>query len=405
MLLPTLNINVSMSSSMYQSTVVEQLPASQKEIEQFGEELAALRRRIIARLGEEDIAHLKKIERRGRISSFIGYALSWTGINPLAAFLIGFGHFTRWLLAHHILHKGYDKVPGIPKRYTSEHFARGKRRWIDWFDWIHPTGWHHEHNILHHYHTGEDADPDLVERHVEFLRNAPLPKIIKRAFVLIAGLTWKYTYYAPNTITVMQSESLKRAKQASLAFLTIKGIFDLRQPTVRALWSRCYLPYGVVHFLVIPLLFSPLGKEAMTAVFINKLLAECFTNLHSFLIIAPNHCGSDLCRYDFHFDTKEEFYVTQVLGTANYATGNDVIDHLHIWLNYQIEHHLFPDIPMLQYQLIQPEIKALCQKYKLPYIQESVFTRFEKMMKVCIGESSMKRITAFSDRSRERMQA
>ena len=27
-----------------------------------------------------------------------------------------------------------------------------------------------------------------------------------------------------------------------------------------------------------------------------------------------------------------------------------------IWLNYQIEHHLFPDLPMRQYGLIQPRV-------------------------------------------------
>lgn len=379
-------------------TVAAQLAASEEEIQQFGEELASLRKKVIDRLGDDDIRHLRKIERRGRVSSFLGYAIAWLGINPIAAFLISFGHFTRWLLAHHILHKGYDKVPGIPKRYTSDEFAQGRRRFIDWFDWIHPTAWHHEHNILHHYHTGEDADPDLVERHVEFLRSAPVPGWIKRVFVLLAGVTWKYTYYAPNTISVLKTESVKQAKQGHVAFLTIKSIFDLRLSTVRSLWASCYLPYAVTHFILIPLLFLPLGKEAVVAVFINKLLAECFTNLHSFLIIAPNHCGSDLCRYDFHFRTKEEFYVTQVLGTANYTTGSDAIDHLHIWLNYQIEHHLFPDLPMRQYQLIQPEVKALCEKYRLPYIQEDVFTRFEKMMKVCVGDSSMKRITEFGER-------
>ncbi len=33
----------------------------------------------------------------------------------------------------------------------SQRFAQGKRRFIDWFDWILPEAWNYEHNILHHY--------------------------------------------------------------------------------------------------------------------------------------------------------------------------------------------------------------------------------------------------------------
>jgi hypothetical protein len=39
------------------------------------------------------------------------------------------GRSTRWLLMHHVGHRGYDKVPGVPAKYTSKVFARGWRAW------------------------------------------------------------------------------------------------------------------------------------------------------------------------------------------------------------------------------------------------------------------------------------
>jgi fatty acid desaturase len=81
---------------------------------------------------------------------------------------------------------------------------------------------------------------------------------------------------------------------------------------------------------------------------------------------------------------------------VNYTTGNDWIDYPQMWLNYQIEHHLIPNLPMTKYQEIQPRVQALCKKYNLPYIQESVFTRFKKFLHVCVGKGTMVRVPSKS---------
>ena len=36
-------------------------------------------------------------------------------------------------------------------------------------------------------------------------------------------------------------------------------------------------------------------------------------------------------------------------------------------LGYQIEHHLYPDMPSTRYSEIAPRVKAICEKYELPY--------------------------------------
>ena len=58
-----------------------------------------------------------------------------------------------------------------------------------------------------------------------------------------------------------------------------------------------------------------------------------------------------------------------MISSANYRTGGDLNDFMHGWLNYQVEHHVWPSLSMLSYQKGQPELKAICEKYGVPYVQ------------------------------------
>jgi fatty acid desaturase len=97
-----------------------------------------------------------------------------------------------------------------------------------------------------------------------------------------------------------------------------------------------------------------------------------------------------LYRFTTPVANRNEFYVRQIIGSANYRCGSDLNDFLHGWLNYQIEHHLWSDLSMRQYQQVQPRVKALCEKYDIPYVQQSVFRRFVKLWKILLGVESMR---------------
>jgi len=299
----------------------------------------------------------------------------------VSALLISQGRFTRWaMIAHHTLHKGYDRVPGAVDAQTSKGFARGWRRFVDWLDWIDPEAWAHEHNQLHHYRLGETADPDLVEHNLDWLRDAPWPRPAKLAVVGFFMLTWKWSYYAPNTLRHLLGVD------RSLLAMFGSGVF----------WRRCLLPYGLVHFVLVPALFAPLGLWAVGSVLANVVLAEVIVNLHSFAVIVTNHAGGDLHRFDGKPRGRGSFYRRQILGSTNYPTGGDLRDFLHGWLNYQIEHHLFPELPMSAYARIQPEVQALCEAHGVPYVQESVAVRLRKTIAVALGDADMRREPAQS---------
>jgi fatty acid desaturase len=349
------------------------------DLEGFAREIRALRAEIHASLGPDDLAHLLRMERWGRAATAVGLATAWMGPNLVSIAGLSLGRSARWLLMHHVGHRGYDKVPGVPERLTSRAFARGKRRFLDWPDWILPEAWIYEHNVLHHSHTGEEADPDLVERNTEWVRKLPKPA----RYGLLAVLTgsWRASYYAEGTLSALL------AKENG-------GVPVDRATLRRALFARCFLPYAAYAFGALPALFLPLGPLAAGSALVNSVLADVLTNAHTFLVVGPNHSGDDLYRFDERPASKAEYYARQVVGSTNYATGGvggDLLDFAQLWLNYQIEHHLFPDVPMLQYQRVQPKVKELCERYGLPYVQESVWKRFAQMARVFVGDAEMRR--------------
>lgn len=339
----------------------------------FFRDLRDIRRDVEASLGEDDVAHVRFVERVGRAATAIGLATAWFP-NPVSMAGLALGRSTSWLLMHHVGHRGYDRVPGIPPRLTSRGFATGWRRFVDWPDWMTPEAWKYEHNVLHHTNTGELRDPDLIERNTEDLRGARVPVALKYAVMGVLAATWRASYYAPKTIRVWLERGGKEAERY-----------------VPTLLLRCYLPYGLLQFVALPALFAPLGPLAVASALVNSLGAEVITNVHTFVVVGPNHTGEDLHRFDEPARSKAEAAVRQVLGSVNYRTGSERIDFAHLYLNYQIEHHLFPDLPMARYREIQPRVKALCAKHGIPYVQEGVFTRVRKMLSVAVGKTSMKR--------------
>ena len=355
-------------------------------------DLNDLRDELKADVGDADRKHFKKMVWWGHLCTFIGYATAWIP-NPISVFFMSTAIFSRWaMIAHHVAHRGYDKVPGMPDHYQSKTFARGWRRLIDWTDWIDPEAWRHEHNTLHHYKLGEEHDPDQPEHNLEWLRDSNLPMWLRYIVVAIGAATWKIAYYPPNTMRTLYEAERRRAGDP--VDTSAWSPFDLRiyTPFVdpgRMLWLRCYLPYVLIHFVVVPLPFLAIGWWAWASVLANRLMAEVLTNLHAFLVIVPNHAGDDLYRFDTPIEGRGDFYLRQIVGSTNYRTGGDLNDFMHGFLNYQIEHHLWPDLSMLQYQRAQPRVAEICEKHGVPYVQESVWKRLGKLMDVLVGKTTM----------------
>jgi len=378
-------------------------------IEAFRKDIDDLGKKLGANQGPEDVKHLEKIISWSRFCSWFGALTCWIVVNPISIFLMSVGTMTRWtIIGHHVCHGGFDKCS--EGKYNRFKFAVGSvvRRVKDWLDWMLVEAWNMEHNQLHHYHLGEETDPDLVEMNMEMLRDLPLPTPVKYLVVTWMACTWKWWYYAPNTYKQLKVNQLRRSgvevsDEVAKYPCTIDPVFIVKGHELFSsgeFFYRVLGPYFFVRFVLTPLpflladyfLLSGSALTYATNAFISLVLAEILTNIHSFVVIATNHAGDDLYRFNVHCEPHSgTFFLRQVLSSANFRTGGDLNDFMHGWLNYQVEHHMWPQLSMLSYQRAQPLVKEICAKHGVPYVQHNVFWRLHKLTQIMVGSTSMRK--------------
>jgi fatty acid desaturase len=90
---------------------------------------------------------------------------------------------------------------------------------------------------------------------------------------------------------------------------------------------------------------------------------------------APNHKGMPTLTEADQLD----FVRRQVLTSRN-VRGSRPVDLLLGGLNYQIEHHLFPNMPRPNLRRAQPLIRAFCHQHGLPYAEASLFGSYAQAL-------------------------
>jgi fatty acid desaturase len=382
------------------------LDAFTADIKKLGEELEKNQ-------GDADVRHLRKMVMWSNTCGLVGMLTMGFGVSIIPIVALSTFTFTRWtMIAHHTCHGGYDKCHPNKRRWNRFKFAIGGlwNRLCDWFDWMMPEAWNVEHNNRHHYCLSELEDPDLVENNLVDVRNLPVPHFMKWLLLPFLTTTWKWFYYAPNTYKELKLARLRKAGKP-----LPEGVVPSDAVTVRMLlfegtpfysfWEFFSLvigPYLLIHFFLFPLPLLPIGEYMGTGntMYIsavkNLFLAELLTNFHGFLAVVTNHAGNDMYRFkDGCRPYSGSFFLRQVIASVDFWTGNDLNDFLHGYLNYQIEHHLWPSLSMLSYQRAQPLVKAICKKHGVPYVQENVFTRLKKTVDIMTGYSSMRRFPEY----------
>ncbi len=361
------------------------------DLEGFARDLDALRKEIDLLRGTADIRHLRLLSLLAWALLLGGLALSLFGFNPLSPILMALAASSRWMIvAHHTSHGALDGLPNVPTAWTSSGFAQGARRWLQWPDWIEPNAWNREHNQLHHGYTNEGPDPDVVEAQLQWLRESSWPMPLRYLFVAVMACAWRWAYYAPNTASCLVEQGRGRADAGALAD-TARANRPWSPFTVvgRRVWLYSWLPYAVFQFGVLPALLLPFGVHFWFVALGHVILADVLTNIQTFIVIVPNHAGEDLVRWPDRGRGKGTWYLRQILSSANYHTGNPLGDWLQGWLNYQIEHHIWPDMTPHQYTLAAPKVRELCARHGVGYIQESVWTRLHKTVRIMVGQATM----------------
>jgi fatty acid desaturase len=118
-------------------------------------------------------------------------------------------------------------------------------------------------------------------------------------------------------------------------------------------------------YLLFPALSGRRWRRTLTA----NASANLIRNLWAYVVIFCGHFPDGAEKFDpdvLTNETKPEWYLRQMLGSANFDAGR-VLAFLSGNLCYQVEHHLFPDLPSNRLAQIAHEVRALCDKYDLPY--------------------------------------
>ncbi len=224
--------------------------------------------------------------------------------------------------------------------------------------------WKIQHNILHHTYTNVTGyDEDI--KPVGILRFSPNEKLrsIHRFQYLYAWFF--YGLMTIQWITTKDFKGLKRYNEMGL----VKGGYKKEFFKI-LIWKLIYIGYT----LILPILI--LDDFSWLEVIIGFLSMHFIAGLILGLIFQPAHVmeTSDYPMPNNDMTIENTWAVHQMNNTANFANNNFLLNWYAGGLNFQVEHHLFPNICHIHYKKISKIVKETAEEYGIPYHQLPSFT-------------------------------
>ena len=256
---------------------------------------------------------------------------------------------------HDALHGSYSSNPTV-------------NRWVGYctyFIGANPFVWKLQHNVFHHTYTNvHGMDEDIKTKIVLRLsRHAPVQWIHRYQYVYVFFL------YGFNTLFFIISDLIK------LLNYHRAGMIHRQKSKLR--WELSKLIFTKVLYLfftvALPMLITPLlwwqvliGIFAMhfTAGYILTLVFQMAHIVEEVEQPLPNGDGNIENAWAEH----------QLLTTANFARDNAWLNWYVGGLNYQVEHHLFPNVCHVHYRELSKIVEQTAREYQLNYIAQPTFT-------------------------------
>jgi NADPH-dependent stearoyl-CoA 9-desaturase len=328
---------------------------SRADLEAFGFELEAIRRQIEASRGESDRAYIRRViafqrcldlaarlliaSSRGKI----GWAL---GTGALAAAK----SIENMELGHNIGHGQWDWM-NDPEIHSST--------W-EWDMAGVSSQWRYSHNYRHHMFANViGVDDDLgfgvlrVTRDQEWRWSHLIQPV--RNMLLASMFEWGIAAHG------LHSDHERAATSTEKTAMT------------RALIRKVARQAGK-DYVFFPALSLRRWRRTLAA----NIAANLLRNLWAYAVIACGHFpdgAEKFTRAALEDETKPEWYLRQMLGAANFDAGR-VLALLSGNLCYQIEHHLFPDLPSNRYAAVAQRVRQVCASYDLPYTTGPLVRQF-----------------------------
>jgi len=218
--------------------------------------------------------------------------------------------------------------------------------------------WKIQHNVLHHTYTNiEHADDDLNAPF--FLRFSPHAK---HYWVHQFQHIYIWFFYGISTISWITSKDFVRLKRYKNMGLLNKNQVYKKELASLIAWKLFYYSYA----LVLPMIMVPFSWGTILLAFVcmhfvtGTLVSVVFQIAH----IMP----------DTKFPLPDEkgfinhnWYEHQLATTSNFSPNSRFLFWLIGGLNYQVEHHLLPDVCHVHYKDLTKIVSETAQEYGMPY--------------------------------------
>ncbi len=347
------------ASSWEGESPLERLTAEQ--LERLGAELDAIHDRVFAELGERDARYIRRTIRLHR-QLVLGARIALLGSRRRPLWLAGTAALSlakvleNMEIGHNVMHGQWDWMndPDI-----------NSRNW-DWDTASPADAWRHSHNYEHHTFTnirGKDRDLGYEIMRIDpHQRWHPIYLLQPLYNLLLMGFfEWGVALHDLNVEALRAGE---KSREQVLEELRAIGVKARRQIV------KDYLAFPALSALLAGALS---GRRAGGSTFKSALAANFTANIvrnvwaHS--IIFCGHFPDQT--YTFGEDvlaaeSRGGWYVRQLLGAAN-IEGRWLFHFLSGNLSFQVEHHLFPDMPSSRYAEVAPRVREVCARYRLPY--------------------------------------
>jgi NADPH-dependent stearoyl-CoA 9-desaturase len=318
------------------------------DIETLGLELDAIRQQVVDSRGERDAAYIRRVIEAQRALEFSSRIVLLASMFPPAwlAGTVGLSLakiLENMEIGHNVMHGQWDWMRDPAIHSTT---------W-EW-DNVSPAAlWKHSHNELHHTYTnvlGKDNDLGYgIMRVDEDQRWSPI-LLLQPLFNAANMLVFEYG------IAAYDLEIGKVLKGRS-----DKTVFRKHAKMVLRKIGKHVARDYVLH----PLLSGPSALSTLGANVTANLVRNVWT--HSVIMCGHFPDGVEtFTRTSIEGETRGEWYLRQMLGAAN-VSGSPLLHLMTGNLSFQIEHHLFPDLPSNRYQEIAPKVRAVFDRYGLRY--------------------------------------
>jgi fatty acid desaturase len=215
--------------------------------------------------------------------------------------------------------------------------------------------WVPKHNAHHTNPNHEDLDPDIS---ITALAFTPDQASAKSGLVRLIARYQAWLFFP---LLLLEAAHLHLASSKAI----VRG-----SGRTNAVEGLLLLIHAAAYLTAVVLVLSPLQAVAFLVV------QQGLFGLYLGCSFAPNHKGMPTLTEGEELD----FLRRQVLTSRNVA-GSWLVDLVLGGLNYQIEHHLFPNMPRPNLRHAQPLVRAFCQDHNLPYTEASLFGSYAEAVR------------------------